>query len=1780
MAQEPLSYEDALGQIPISNESYESALDQIPKGAPHAFVQGTEQTPWEKTKDFIGGMTGFDSSPEEQRAKSADIIAISEHTGQSFSEVIAENLDLSNPVDVPLVESIKATSQKIQTVAKSSYDIQTAGSSYSRSASYGDEKGMEEALEVYHKASQERGEVGGAQSAFENVAYGVTDIVSQMTAMFVGAKEEATAGMAVAVGLAATGVGAPAAIPAATAAAGYGMLEGMWTSFHGLQTMKKIDAGEEPGFAYWTSIPSATALMVAEHLKVGAVVKNIPGLGAAYSKAMGKAVNSVEVDNVVKWAFEMSKTGSRELGTEILQTVIEVVDESVSNHIHNELKGTNLKIATIDEAMVEVKETIKAIGPAAFVLGGAGAGSGYVGSTINRKVAERSAAKQQEAVIASLLKNVEAESEAIRTELQDDYGNQVSPEETVAPPGTGVTVVDEGGNVQPSTPITPLEQAKQEFGYDKSPIDDAKFEAAIIDETTNLPAMVEDDMALANQSGDRYGDFVSGLRQILPKKQAKVVEGLMKARARATNRTVEQFAEDHRLAMRIVSGDERGSVQFIQDGETIVRAFQATDLKAVTHELSHVFRRDLSSVEIQSAESTFGIKDGKWTVEQEEAFADSFVQYVANGKAPTKALEKIFTKLKSWIANTYQTIKGENVTVSPQMEEMFNSFLMEQSNAEYQHKIDQSRVATDTLFQVQGFHGTTESIDKFKTDKVGTGEGSITKMGGAYGWGLYFTEKKQIAEWYAKELADLKKGKRYLYNVTLHKGKKPSEYAWLNWFEANPDTLAKVQSQISKEGLKGYHLSKLSETSTGKELYEALKFYFANQEEHDISSAEKAASLFLLKSGVDGIKYPSESMRPGAKSESSNYVVFDEDAVTIESQTLFQKQEEGAKGPFAQPLVNIVKEVEAVKQSLLELAKAAQRAHKEGNKEGYQKAMASYKALIQRTRNRAAMNRSKSKLRKKIRLTAKKFKPYKKTGRPKGKFTPAFQDEANIITYVMSRTKAQAKDLQKILKYNRNVNVDQLTSADLLAEELVKLRTDTRNMDEIALSQLLRDLEEFYKTGKNLRHKKIAKRQQELKQVKGIVLDSLEAIRSRKGLSLDDLGDYEAKVGVLKKQLDSMTNFAVLDFTGFMEMLDMGLTDKLGEGAASLFGEVLEHENTRRLGVLEKTDQVLEGGAKIFGETDEKMMRRFLHEEEREGKKVITQYKELNRKGEETGVSKSLNLNRAEARNLWMELKNDQVRVTWEKVGLLEEQRRDLEAYLTESDKKFVDFQLAFYDSMYDGINAVYREVRDTDLDRQKFYSPVSRDISTTTKDGFIEDLLNDMGQHKTPGDLPTSLITRVNSILVTKAQSDVEKMRHYIRQMEHFKAFAPKILELRSVFNSPELVRSIEATYGKKFMSRLNGTIDDIARNGAVTAGEDSADRLVRQIRGNFAIGAVGAKPLAMAKQLGSTLAYMEAGDMTGKEFTVGLMAFLKDAKNNIAELKNISPLIQTRHMTLNRDIVMALDSSRFKTLISRVVPPTFNELMMSFVKLGDVGAIYAGGWVYYKHLRKQGWSEKDAVFEMEKFTKRTQQYSEMSGLSAAQRGNQYWKLATMFTSSQRMYTQKVMLAMAAAQNKRTTPAKVMRTYLIYMVALPVLFQATSTGFGGDEEDQKAALRAIMAAPFSAVPLGGDVIESWFSRMIEGHTYGRSALEMILGSPIKAFDKGWQKLAYDKDLTYQEILDAARNLLAILELGSIPGRAIGGAIIGASDIATGKPVQGALEVVGMSPRSARRRTD
>ena len=252
--------------------------------------------------------------------------------------------------------------------------------------------------------------------------------------------------------------------------------------------------------------------------------------------------------------------------------------------------------------------------------------------------------------------------------------------------------------------------------------------------------------------------------------------------------------------------------------------------------------------------------------------------------------------------------------------------------------------------QVVAFHGSPHSFDKFTTEKIGTGEGVQ-----AFGWGLYFTDLKDIAKNYAEKLSIVNeytknKAKEYIenygingaiksiqddidsgnanpnsgkilsilenfkdskydniddflnnykdkniYTVSIHKDKKPEQYTWLEWDNPMSDKALELFQKFNKE--QGINLSNPTEPISKEDRMTAGQMYdwMSNK------IGQKETSLFLLKNGIDGIKYPAESISTGRTSTTArgfNYVLFDENAITIEEYLKFQKTSDLAIGGF------------------------------------------------------------------------------------------------------------------------------------------------------------------------------------------------------------------------------------------------------------------------------------------------------------------------------------------------------------------------------------------------------------------------------------------------------------------------------------------------------------------------------------------------------------------------------------------------------------------------------------------------------------------------------------------------------------------------------------------------------------------------------------------------------------------------------------------------------------------------------------------------------------------
>ena len=128
-------------------------------------------------------------------------------------------------------------------------------------------------------------------------------------------------------------------------------------------------------------------------------------------------------------------------------------------------------------------------------------------------------------------------------------------------------------------------------------------------------------------------------------------------------------------------GKVLGLTDFTNTGHYLLRATNAANFMTLVHELSHVFRRNLTEEQLRVAgefaygKQAFNALDNKmlWNRKAEEKFAEAFETYVKTGFAETE-VKGIFESLKTWMINIYRSIKGTPLEekLDPKIKELFD----------------------------------------------------------------------------------------------------------------------------------------------------------------------------------------------------------------------------------------------------------------------------------------------------------------------------------------------------------------------------------------------------------------------------------------------------------------------------------------------------------------------------------------------------------------------------------------------------------------------------------------------------------------------------------------------------------------------------------------------------------------------------------------------------------------------------------------------------------------------------------------------------------------------------------------------------------------------------------------------------------------------------------------------------------------------------------------------------------------------------------------------------
>ena len=685
---------------------------------------------------------------------------------------------------------------------------------------------------------------------------------------------------------------------------------------------------------------------------------------------------------------------------------------------------------------------------------------------------------------------------------------------------------------------------------------------------------------------------------------------------------------------------------------------------------------------------------------------------------------------------------------------------------------------------------------------------------------------------------------------------------------------------------------------------------------------------------------------------------------------------------------------------------------------------------------------------------------------------------------------------------NKQAQGIKLSEKEIFLLQVAKISNNLLSGDLKKTLEAEAKIEALIKDGKSKYREDIQKRATEYER---LVIESLPAITGGKKLT-DQFGKLEQGAkrrplteGIreklsgfldygegLRTLLDKIDRTAQRDESGYGGVIDKELYEPIADGRR-------EKDSLDTSKINELSDKL----TKLYGKKKKKALR------DNQKPKNLGTF--TDRKGNEVKLFLSQN----QAYPLYQYMQDPSNMATFEAMGFTDEMLQAVEDFLTPEIKEWADWQMSeFFPKYYDQINAVYKDMNDIDLPKQKIYVPVIRNL-----EGLNE---KEVGVDEITFGNPQSTYKSLKQRQSSKAPFDMtkdgnEKLMEYTEGMNRYIAFAKPVKRLNVVFKNKDVRNAIREFNSTETLKVIDGFIEGIANNSS-----DMGQRiaLLDKIRGNVTIASLALAPTVTIKQLTSIPAY--ASDIPISKFISGLGAFAKNPK------KVHDILMESEYMQRRYKDGFERDLEGMKGDYDNMLKGTSNlkNKMMFLIKWGDKGAILMGGYSVYKyHFDKSraegksiGESKKIALSKFEEATKLSQQSTNIEDLSGFQRMGSIGKLFTMYMTSPIAYfRQERKSARDFVKGYKFGDKKLMRNavkrFTIYHFVLPLVFQYVASGLPGlltdwDEEDEKDLMRAASIGSLNGVFIAGQLI-SYFGDILTDKAWVRGGKF----SPSPAFD-------------------------------------------------------------------------
>ena len=444
----------------------------------------------------------------------------------------------------------------------------------------------------------------------------------------------------------------------------------------------------------------------------------------------------------------------------------------------------------------------------------------------------------------------------------------------------------------------------------------------------------------------------------------------------------------------------------------------------------------------------------------------------------------------------------------------------------------------------------------------------------------------------------------------------------------------------------------------------------------------------------------------------------------------------------------------------------------------------------------------------------------------------------------------------------------------------------------------------------------------------------------------------------------------------------------------------------------------------------------------------------------------------------------------------------ELKAQLNNEDKKVIAKHRELYDKSYERLNAVYERMYNVSLSKTEFYTHIEREgMSGNSKEdiGLLE-----QAWQKDGNKIPGLLKERTASRLALKPKDIRDVFEAYLQDSEYFIAYAEGLRDIREVLGAKGVAESMIRRHGKKNWDHLNAHIDLMT--------ERTANKLhwpiMDWLRKNAVISSLGLKGQVGAKQVTSAALMMDDVPTGVRE------KYMLDFAKNPLEAKRILDEHDTiRDRAEHYDPELdSISGKKTRTLYGE--GHKARDIFMKGVSVGDISAIYFGGYVKYRYLTDNGISHQDALEIVAELAESSQQSTLQSNLSLAQKNNNpVVKMALMFTSSPIAMINHNMVTIhdyKAGKIPRELAAKKLAISWSF-TSMAFEYLASGLDFPDDMEDVARYFKAGLLGPARGLPILGDSMDYLLSSMLN------IGLEAIGADKLDTYEYSLNILAENK---------------------------------------------------------------